>query len=153
MVALSSKSDEQETSGFDRRVTALISVFAALCFAATFEIGQKAAALFEETVTIFITRFFAFAILLMIMVIKKRRLIPSKTLLPLLLVMGLMDALALFCVLSAGSMPDAKFASVASSIFGLVTILLCWLFLRERLTPIQWLGCCASFAAIAYLGL
>ena len=151
VVAISAQGEEDEQ--YKGWATAMISAVAAICFAATFEIGQQAAALADERVTIFITRLATFGLLLMVMVARGMRIWPDKAVMPLLVIMGLMDALALFCVLSAGGLPDAQFAAVASSIFGLITILLCWVFLRERLTLLQWAGCFASFAGIGYLGL
>ena len=151
IVAISAQGEEE--GGHNGWLTAAISGAAAICFAATFDIGQQAAALADERVTIFITRLATFGLLLMVMVARGMRLRPDKAVIPLLVVMGLMDALALFCVLSAGGLPDAKFAAVASSVFGLITILLCWAILRERLTLLQWLGCFASFAGIGYLAL
>jgi drug/metabolite transporter (DMT)-like permease len=44
-------------------------------------------------------------------------------------------------------------ASVASSIFGIVTILLAWKFLREPMRAFQWGGVALVFAGIAALGL
>jgi drug/metabolite transporter (DMT)-like permease len=67
--------------------------------------------------------------------------------------MGLMDTVALYCVLSAGQLANPQFASVASSIFGLVTVLLAWMFLRERLNLVQWGGTLMTFSGVGYLGL
>jgi drug/metabolite transporter (DMT)-like permease len=55
------------------------------------------------------------------------------------------------CVLSAGALPDAKYASVASSLFGMLTIILAWIFLRERMTKSQWAGCAVAFLGVGYL--
>jgi drug/metabolite transporter (DMT)-like permease len=52
---------------------------------------------------------------------------------------------------SAGGMPDAQYAAVAASIFGLLTIVLAWALLGERMTRPQWLGCATAFAGIGYL--
>jgi uncharacterized membrane protein len=67
--------------------------------------------------------------------------------------MGVLDATALGLVLLAGGLPHPEFASVASSVFGVVTILLAWAFLRERMTLPQWGGVALIFAGIGYLGL
>ena len=42
---------------------------------------------------------------------------------------------------------------MASSIFGLITVVLARIFLREGMTVMQWLGCLLSFAAIGFLAL
>ncbi len=70
-----------------------------------------------------------------------------------MVMMGLLDVSALTLVTLAGGMPNAEYASVAASIFGVVTILLAWRFLHERLGPVQWLGCTLVFTGIVVLGL
>ena len=65
--------------------------------------------------------------------------------------MGLLDAIALGTVLTAGIYPHPEYASAASSIFGLVTVLLAWVFLKEAINVTQWLGVLVIFTSIAYL--
>lgn len=67
--------------------------------------------------------------------------------------MGCLDVGALTAVTLAGGLPNAEFAAVASSIFGIVTILLAWRFLNEPMRPSQWAGVALVFAGIATLGL
>jgi drug/metabolite transporter (DMT)-like permease len=50
-------------------------------------------------------------------------------------------------------LPHAEFAAVTSSIFGVVTILLAWAFLKERLGALQWGSVAVVFAGIGYLAL
>lgn len=152
IVAVTAKGEEAGIA-HNQWVTAFVSVIGALGFASTFEVGQMAAAIADEHLTIFITRLSCFAALLVVMIACRMRIRPDRRIVPLMIVMGFMDSLGLLCVLSAGGMADAKFASVAASIFGLMTVLLCWAFLREKMTPPQWAGCLISFAAIGYLAL
>ncbi|MCX8509028.1 MAG: EamA family transporter, partial [Rhodobacteraceae bacterium] len=70
-----------------------------------------------------------------------------------LAVMGLCDATALGLVQSAGTLPRPEFAAVASSTFGMVTILLAWAFLKERMSTPQWGAVALVFAGIGYLAL
>lgn len=150
VLAISSQDDDVQ---FKPMPTILISLAAAIGFAVTFEIGQIAASMADEGLTILITRSVSFILLLGIMLVRKMPILPHRQLLPTLVFMGMMDALALFCVLSAGTMADAKFASVGSSVFGMVTVLLSWIFLREKLNLIQWCGCVTVFIGIGYLAL
>ena len=69
----------------------------------------------------------------------------------LLLGMGILDMTALGMVLLAGNLRHPEFAAVASSIFGIVTIVLAWRFLREPMVTGQWVGVGIVFAGIAYL--
>jgi drug/metabolite transporter (DMT)-like permease len=67
--------------------------------------------------------------------------------------MGVLDVTALGLVLVAGGLPNPEFAAVTSSIFGIVTIILAWRFLREPMVAAQWLGVAIVFAGIGYLAL
>jgi uncharacterized membrane protein len=78
---------------------------------------------------------------------------PGRAALPVLSLMGVADGIALLMINSAGHLPDAQYAAVASSMFGLLTIVFAWIFLKERLSTVQWLGCLIAFAGIGYLAL
>ena len=150
-VAISAQDDDQVD--FDMVPTMAVAALAAVSFALTFELGQSAAALADERLSVAITRLVALGLLLIAMLAMQKRILPDVKTVPLLAFMGLMDTVALFCVLSAGGMDDAHFASATSSVFGLVTVLLSWLFLREKLSIPQWGGVALAFGGIAYLAL
>lgn len=150
-VAISAQDDDQVD--FAIVPTLAIALLAAVSFALTFELGQTAAAFADERLTIAITRLVALGLLLIAMLAMRKRILPDVKTVPLLAFMGLMDTVALFFVLSAGGMDNAHFASASSSVFGLVTVLLSWLFLREKLTVPQWGGVAMAFGGIAYLAL
>jgi drug/metabolite transporter (DMT)-like permease len=65
--------------------------------------------------------------------------------------MSLLDALALGIVIAAGNLHRPEFAAVAASTFGIITIILAWLFLKERMTGGQWFGVAVCFLGIGYL--
>jgi drug/metabolite transporter (DMT)-like permease len=65
--------------------------------------------------------------------------------------MGMLDTVALAVVLFAGRLPGGLYATVTASLFGVVTILLAWAFLKERLLPLQWIGVGVTFAAVGLL--
>ncbi len=131
--------------------TIFYAVIAAVGFAGTFAIGQLAAGMSHDLPIVMITRLAAIVLLLGVIAAKSLPYWPGKTALPVLAVMGAMDGIALICVLSAGGLPDAQYAAVASSVFGLLTIVMAWAFLKERMTALQWGGCLLAFAAIGYL--
>ena len=54
-------------------------------------------------------------------------------------------------MVAAGSIAHPEYAAVASSIFGIVTILLAWRFLSEAMKPVQWIGVAVVFLGIATL--
>jgi drug/metabolite transporter (DMT)-like permease len=67
--------------------------------------------------------------------------------------MGLADGIALASVMAAGRLEGAQYAAVAASTFGLLTIVMAWAFLRERMSTFQWVGGAVAFAGIGYLAI
>lgn len=150
VAALSGDSDE-DTPAYGR--TTLYSLIAACGFAGTFALGQSAAEISGEMSTTLLTRIMAVALVVAILLIFKRPFWPGKAALPWLIAMGIADGIALYSVLSAGGLPDAPYAAVTSSMFGLLTIVLAWAFLKERMTMPQWLGCVVAFGGVGLLAL
>jgi len=150
VAALSDTSDEETPS---IGLTIVFALLAAIGFAGTFALGQQAAALSHEMPSTLVTRLVALAIVVAIMLGFRQSFRPGRQALPWLVAMGIADGVALMCVLSAGSLPDAKYASVSSSLFGMLTIILAWLFLKERMSLPQWAGCVVAFAGVGYLAL
>ncbi|AAV94848.1 DMT family transporter [Ruegeria pomeroyi] len=131
--------------------TIALSMIAAIGFAATFKLGQMAATLDGELNATLLARVTALVLLLALIVIRRQTLrVGAAALLP-LVVMGLLDGVALLAVISAGVLDHPQLAAVASSMFGLITIVLAWAFLRESMSRPQWVGCLAAFLAIGYL--
>ena len=144
--------DDGETGG--RRMAAILwSVAAGGLWAVTFAVGQHAAALGGELAIQAPTRLAALALVLVVALGRRAPLRPDRRALPVLGLMGLLDATALGAVTTAGALPRPEFASVAASTFGLVTVVLAAIFLREPLTGRQWLAVTLVFAAIAAMGL
>lgn len=133
--------------------TILYAAASAIGFAGTFGFGQHAAELAGEMPATLVTRLVTITLLALLIAIRGLTWWPGRHALPFLALMGVLDGIALMAVLSAGGLPDAQYASVTSSMFGLLTILLAWVFLRERMTAAQWLGCGVAFAGIGYLAL
>ncbi|MEM8979632.1 MAG: DMT family transporter [Pseudomonadota bacterium] len=151
--AMAFLSDTSDDDTPPKGVTILLAVLAAIGFAGTFALGQRAAELSHEQPSTLLTRVFAFAIILSILLLLRKKLWPGKAALPWLIAMGIADGVALLCVVSAGGLPNAHYAAVSSSLFGMITILLAWLLLKERMTPAQWAGCALAFAGVGYLAL
>lgn len=125
----------------------------ALGFGTTFALGQAASQAGNEWPTILITRMCALMVVGGIVIFRRVPLPWQRAPWKLLAAMGFCDATALGLVQAAGSLPHAEFAAVSSSIFGVVTILLAWAFLKERLGPLQWGSVALVFAGIGYLAL
>ena len=131
--------------------TIFYAAVGAIGFAGTFSLGQFATGLSDHWPVTLITRLTAIMVLVVLMLSLRLPVWPGRGALPVLALMGLADGLALVCVLAAGGLPNAQYATVASSVFGLLTIVMAWAFLRERMTATQWTGCAVAFAGIGYL--
>lgn len=151
IVAALSNEGEADTPSAPR--TMVYAVLSAIGYAATFALGQLATSMSADLPVSLIARIVAIAALLGVMIAAKLPFNPGRASLPILCAMGLFDAVALVAVLSAGALPDAQYASVAASMFGLLTIVLAWAFLRERMGALQWAGCLLAFMGIGYLAL
>lgn len=136
-----------------RGPTIALSLMAAAGFAVTFALGQHATALGASAAGHLVTRMTTLAALVGIMLFANQTFWPGTRALMILIVLGVLDAVALQSVLSAGGMPHPEYASVASSVFGLLTVILAWIFLREKMTKWQWVGCLLAFAGIGVLAI
>ena len=150
---VAAQSDKSETTYPARGPTIVLSVLAAIGFAATFALGQYATELSDEYTVSLIGRVTAILALAAIAVAFRRSIWPGIKALPLLCVMGGLDATAILSVVSAGGLPNAQYASVAASVFGLLTVVLAWAVLKESMKPRQWFGCVIAFVGIGYLAL
>jgi drug/metabolite transporter (DMT)-like permease len=133
--------------------TIIFAALSAIGFASTFAISQHAAEMSDDMPVTLVARIVAITLLLIIIATMRLPLWPGRKPLFVLALMGIADGIALYCVVSAAGLPDAQYAAVAASTFGLLTIVMAWAFLREAMTPVQWLGCLITFAGIGYLAL
>ncbi|WP_420860432.1 DMT family transporter [Algirhabdus cladophorae] len=150
VAALADQSNEDTPP---KGLTILYSFIAAVGFAGTFAFGQHAAELSAEMPATLVTRILAPTLLVVFMLVKGHTFWTGRKALPVLILMGIADGIALLCVVSASGYANPEYAAVTSSIFGLITIVLAWAILREAMTRAQWLGCAVAFAGIGYLAL
>ncbi|WP_299297043.1 DMT family transporter [uncultured Tateyamaria sp.] len=127
------------------------SVLAAVGFSVSFAMGQLSVEGGAEMTAIAAARVGAVAVVGLLAVVLRQPVMPPASALPILVVMGVLDAIAIGAVMLAGSFAYPAFASVAASTFGVLTIILAAVFLREAVARIQWVGILIVFAAIGYL--
>jgi drug/metabolite transporter (DMT)-like permease len=149
-VALRSSAGEAVAPAI-RRLALLWAALGAVGFACTFALGHVAAEAGDEFPAIFVTRVLAVLSILALILVLRPSAAGIRPNLPLLMLLGLLDAVALGLVLSAGALPEASYAAVASSLFGVVAILLAWRFLGEHVSLPQWLGIGVVFTGVAML--
>ena len=143
---------QPDNAATDNRIKAMLwAALGATGFALTFALGHVAAQGGAELSVILVARLTAVLIVGAWVISHRQPLAPLRPHLPLLALMGVLDVTALGFVIAAGSLANPEFAAVASSVFGLITILLAWRFLGEAMRAWQWCGIALVFAGIAWL--
>lgn len=145
-------SDSEDRNGAQKTAIGW-AVLGALGLALTFATGHIATQAGAELPVVFVTRAVTTLGVLILLLASKGRKWPDRRAWPLLALMGFLDAFALGVVIASGGLDRPEFAAVAASTFGMVTIILAWAFLKERMTPAQWLGVAVTFGGIGYLAL
>jgi drug/metabolite transporter (DMT)-like permease len=153
IVALSARDDAPEGYAAPPTVALGWAALSAIGFATTFALGQEATRQGSELPVLLIGRVVALLAILGLALALRSPVRPQRSQAWLLALMGTFDAIALGLVTAAGALPRAEYASVTSSLFGVLTVLLAAWFLRERVRTVQWLGIGAVFSGIALLGL
>lgn len=151
-ITVVAKGDTENSQGAQRQAI-LWATASAIGFFGSFAAGQAAAALGAELPIILLTRLAGIFTICCIALPYQINLRSSVAQLPLLAAMGALDAVALAVVIYAGTQTFATFASVTASVFGLVTIVLAWAFLKEKITTKQWMGVFLVFLSIIILGI
>ena len=146
-------SSDQDPLISNQREAVLWSLLAGPGFAVTFALGQAASANGGELALIGPTRFVALLTVVIIGLALRAPLWPKRGQFHILALMGVLDAFALGVVISAGRMNNPEFASVSASTFGLITVVLAAIFLKERMSMLQWFAVFLVFGSIATLAL
>lgn len=153
IVAIAARDDTPEGYAASPAVALGWAALGAIGFATTFAFGQEATRQGADLPVLLIGRTVALAAVVALAFARRSSLAPQRGQLWLLAIMGVFDAVALGLVTASGALPFAEYASVASSLFGVLTVLLAAWFLKERVRPVQWLGIAAVFGGIAALSL
>lgn len=153
IVALSTRDDAPETYAAPPAVAIIWAALAAVGFAATFALAQEATRQGSDLPVMLVGRVAALIATLALIGTGRGRFLPSRHTLAVLVGMGLLDAFALGLVTTSGTLPKAEYASVSSSLFGVLTVLLATWLLKERPSLVQWLGIGTVFSGIAVLSL
>jgi drug/metabolite transporter (DMT)-like permease len=128
-----------------------LAFLASLGFALALTSGQAAVPVFGEVETVWLARWFGLAGIGALYLWRSAGAPLPARWLPLLGLMGCLDVAALGTITAAGNLPSPEFATVVSSAFGAVTVLLARLFLKEPIAPAQLAGIVLIFAGVAVL--
>jgi len=154
VAAWAAEDNSANTTPSPRRLEAMAwATMGAAGFAATFALGHIGTEAGSELPVLLVARMASVLSIAALMLATRTPPTLHRPHLRLLVLMGLLDIVALGLVLAAGNLPNPAYAAVASSVFGIITILLAWRFLREPIARLQWGGIALVFAGIAYLAL
>lgn len=131
--------DEEHARGSLMRSMALAGSAAGM-FALTILITEAAVSRAGEVEVIWLSRIVEFVILALFLISRRQFTSVSKRMLGLLITMGLVDTVGFVALFTAQGMGDTAIASVASASYGLVTVGLGRMVLKEPVRPVQWLG-------------
>ncbi|MCP4328604.1 MAG: DMT family transporter [Alphaproteobacteria bacterium] len=153
-VVARSAEPEADSEHHDRKffhVTILIAALSSLAYAVLVIAGQSAAPVFGEIQTLWMGRLFSVTTLMLIFAMQRRAPHMPMRWWPFLAAQGLLDAGGYVALFAGSHGDDAGVAAVTASTFGVVTVLLAWSILRERINALQWLGIVLVFAGIVVL--
>ena len=155
VVLVSRSGETYEQSGYippgKLKTIVALALCASLGSAVAQTSGQAAAVELGEISSVWLARIFGLITIGAIYLMRRSRgELPARWL-PLLGLMGGLDVAALAAILSAGNLPDPAFATVVSSAFSAVTVILARAILKEPISPIQLLGMILIFGGVAGL--
>jgi len=138
------------SAGVDRRAVTL-AVFGGTAFGLGFVLFARAA----ENATfipLIASRSTTISFILVFSLLRRRRITPTNLhIIPLIALGGMLDALGNAFFVGAVQAGRLDIASVISSLYPAVTVLLAWVVLKERLKLPQWIGVGASLLAIVLI--
>jgi drug/metabolite transporter (DMT)-like permease len=129
------------------------ALVADLAFAATVIMGQTATEALGEYEVTFLSRFPAAAVLLILMLKDNARL-PAMTHATRLSIvaMAACDVTAVTAINAAAWFPNRELGAMAISSYGALSVLMAMIFLRERVTALQWFGILLVVVGVGILG-
>jgi drug/metabolite transporter (DMT)-like permease len=133
------------------RKTVLIAVLSSFAYAVLVVAGQAAAPIYGEIQTLWMGRLVSLATLILIFAGRRRAPALPVRWWPFLTAQGLLDSGGYIALFAGSQGANAEVAAVTASTFGVITVLLAWIILRERINGPQWLGIALVFAGIAIL--
>ena len=153
LVARGENSAQDTVTASRRRRTITCALLAHVTFVIAVFAGQKAAPLFGEVESVWLSRIAGTLVMLPLLILPAKEQRPRLADMPLLLLFGLLDVLAMSLIFAAGKTHQPELAIACATASGAVTVILARIFLREHVTALRWLGITVTFASVAGLSL
>jgi drug/metabolite transporter (DMT)-like permease len=134
---------------------AAMAIFAAIGYGVMFWwLGFHVVPLVGSAVSVWVVRITTLAVLVLVGIPTGKSLpLPRGNIWWLLLVVGLMDTIAFVANNAGMGTGHVAVVSVLASLYGAVTVLLSWIFLRERIERTQWFGIFLIFVGVVLVSL
>lgn len=153
LVARGENGAQDTVTASRRRRTITCALLAHVTFVIAVFAGQKAAPLFGEVESVWLSRIAGTLVMLPLLILPAKEQRPRLADMPLLLLFGLLDVLAMSLIFAAGKTHQPELAIACATASGAVTVILARIFLREHVTALRWLGITVTFASVAGLSL
>jgi drug/metabolite transporter (DMT)-like permease len=141
------EADPNASSG-TRGEALLFSFLACIGYATAFTMGQVASQTAPELSVTIYSRLWALAVALPVTLVAGVSFAHARTWLPIYAIMGALDGFCILAINAAGKFEGAEYAIVLASTFGIVTVVLAILFLKERLSMLQCVGIACVFPGV-----
>ena len=141
----------QESLGLTKKQikeSVIISFMASITLALGLIFSQEATNTLEPLETVIYIRFFSLLGISSILIFTKSKITLTKKAIPILFFQGILETSGYFCLVSAYIFDKASIAVVISSGFGLVTIILARLILKEQISKLQSVGIFLTFLGV-----
>ena len=141
----------QESLGLTKKQikeSVIISFMASITLALGLIFSQEATNTLEPLETVIYIRFFSLLGISSILLFTKSKITLTKKAIPIIFFQGILETSGYFCLVSAYIFDKASIAVVISSGFGLVTIILARLILKEQISKLQSVGIFLTFLGV-----
>lgn len=141
----------QESLGLTKKhikESVIISFMASITLALGLIFSQEATNTLEPLETVIYIRLFSLLGIASILLFTKSKITLTKKAMPILFFQGILETSGYFCLVSAYIFDKASIAVVISSGFGLVTIILARLILKEQISKLQSAGIVLTFLGV-----
>lgn len=135
----------------DLRTTVVIALLSAAGFAFGVYTAQVAVPIYGNLQTLWVSRIVSLACLLVVFLWQRNRPAIPRAWWPLVAVQGTIDTSGYLFLYEGSYGEGAEIAAVTASAFGAVTTILARIFLKERMSLLQWSGIVCIFVGVAVL--
>lgn len=130
-------------------VLLFFAVMSVLGYSSSIVLGQQAAVTVGEVDATWLSRPVALLVLLPFAFFDGKHSVLTRNQWIGIVVMGALDVLGVIAVNASGHFPGKEFAGIGISAYGALSVVMAMIFLKEKVSPGQWVGMTMTVAAVA----